>query len=404
MRLRVLTLNVWGLPPGLARHREIRMRAIGERFIASAEDDSSPDVIALQEVWTRGARQILVAAGRRAGYNSLWHREAAFGGSGLLVMSRLPILRADFTQYRLAGLPQRIQHADYYGGKGFASLDLDTPLGPVSLITSHLHANYSPRIEEDEYIGIRAAQVVELAAHIHGLDTPVVALGDFNTREGEAAYEILLGLSGLRDLAVELDRRQATCMAPHPYRQADAEAERIDLILSRRGRGLGIREQAIERRFDETLDFEGAAGSYSDHAGVFAELEIASDPLAAGTLPGPPLDPRALELAAVELAAGRALAVERRQRESSLATPAIATGLLLGGAAWRIRRSRRRFLSALTSTLASLGLGGGLAALLGSRHVVAGELEGYREIEKILADLRKDAEPQGSGAVRIGAP
>ena len=88
MRLRVLTLNVWGLPPGLARHREIRMRAIGERFIASAEDDSSPDVIALQEVWTRGARQILVAAGRRAGYNSLWHREAAFGGRSCAPTSR----------------------------------------------------------------------------------------------------------------------------------------------------------------------------------------------------------------------------------------------------------------------------------------------------------------------------
>ncbi|HIF96592.1 MAG TPA: hypothetical protein EYQ54_06130, partial [Myxococcales bacterium] len=77
MRLRVLTLNVWGLPFGLTRHHDARMRAIGEAFAGSGAH-----VIALQEVWTQGARTLLGAAGRRAGYTAIWHREAAFGGSG----------------------------------------------------------------------------------------------------------------------------------------------------------------------------------------------------------------------------------------------------------------------------------------------------------------------------------
>jgi len=77
MRLRVLTLNVWGLPLGLARHHDARMVAIGEGFAGSGAD-----VIALQEVWTSAARGVLAEAGRRAGYAALWHRPVVFGGRG----------------------------------------------------------------------------------------------------------------------------------------------------------------------------------------------------------------------------------------------------------------------------------------------------------------------------------
>ena len=377
MRLRVLTLNVWGLPLGIARHHDARMRAIGEGFATSGAD-----VIALQEVWTGTARAVLAQAGERAGYSDLWHRRAAFGGSGLMVLSRLPIVRRQFVRYRLAGLPQRPQHADFYGGKGFAHLDLETAEGPVTLINTHLHAGYTQPGAEDEYRGVRAAQAIELAAYIRGLTTPVVAAGDFNSSEGEDAYAILLGLAGLRDLAVSLDRRQPTCLAPHPYRGGDAA--RIDLVLARDGRAHSIRPVALERSFDQALTFNGEPGAYSDHAGVWAELEIM--PRAEAGVPAAP-DAEALLRAEAALDFGVQRARARRMRELAQAGGGAAAGLLLGAAAGQARQRRRRFLAGSLAGLAGLGFFGGLAAAMGSHWVAEDEIAGFAQIRKILLGL-----------------
>ena len=90
------------------------MRAIGERI-----PDLDLDVLALQEVWTAGARRRLVEAGQRAGLPYVWHRSGNLRDGGLLVLSRLPILGARFERYVLPGQPPRADHMDYYAGKGF---------------------------------------------------------------------------------------------------------------------------------------------------------------------------------------------------------------------------------------------------------------------------------------------
>ncbi|HKJ24105.1 MAG TPA: endonuclease/exonuclease/phosphatase family protein, partial [Myxococcota bacterium] len=119
--LRLATLNVWALPAGIARDVAPRMDAISAR-LAELELDAA----ALQEVWTEEARAALVEGGRRAGLLHAWHRPEAFGGSGLLLLSRRPLGDPTFQAYTLRGLPQRIQHGDYWGGKGFVVATLDT--------------------------------------------------------------------------------------------------------------------------------------------------------------------------------------------------------------------------------------------------------------------------------------
>jgi len=230
-----------------------------------------------------------------------------------MVLSRLPIASERFTRFRLAGLPQRPFHGDYYSGKGFVHLTLTTDLGPVSLLDTHLHANYSRPGERDEYRGIRAGQAIQLAAAVRRIRGPVLALGDFNTREGEAAYAILGDLGGLRDVAAVLDRRQATCLAPHPYRPTGAPESRIDLILARDGGGLALRKVAIERVFDEPLEFAGEEGAYSDHAGVLAtfEMERRRVPLLEADEDAG-LEKAALDRAQGELALGARWARQRR--------------------------------------------------------------------------------------------
>jgi hypothetical protein len=53
MRLRIATLNTWGLPAPLSDQPEARMRELAARLATL-----DLDVVALQEVWTRSARHI----------------------------------------------------------------------------------------------------------------------------------------------------------------------------------------------------------------------------------------------------------------------------------------------------------------------------------------------------------
>lgn len=373
MQLRVLTLNVWGLPLGIARHSAARMRAIGQ-----ALGPLEADVIALQEVWTTEAREQLRQAAQAAGYSEIWHRRAAFGGSGLMVISRLPVRDVHFTPFQLEGLPQRPQHADYYGGKGFVALTLETPGGPVVVINTHLHAGYNPPHEPDEYEGIRAAQAIQMAASVRSLRDPVIALGDFNSDEEEPARHILLGLSGLKDVANELDQRQPTILRGNPYRGPGAGDARIDLILSRRGENTELSPLAVSRVLDETLSMDGEPGSFSDHAGVMADFQLRPH-AGTETLPGPP-EPKALALARKQMELGLRISRERKTREARYAGGGIALSAAIGAGAWQAKRSRRQWLSRAAAGLAGLGLMGASGLFFTSTSIAHAEAEGYAEL------------------------
>ena len=202
MRVRAATLNTWALPEPLADRVLARMRAIGSRI-----GQFDLDVIAFQEIWRSDARQILEAAGQRAGLPHRWHSGAHLGGSGLLVLSRFPIEKARFERFDLGGLARRIDHGDYWGGKGFVQLRLATDAGPLTFIDTHLHARYSGDVAH-QYRGHRVGQIVQLAMGSIETTDPVIAAGDFNFTEGQPEYQVLTGLTGMRDAAAELDRRQ----------------------------------------------------------------------------------------------------------------------------------------------------------------------------------------------------
>ena len=135
MKLRVLSLNAWAFMPPLGTDVLPRMRAIG-----AALPSLDVHVAALQEIWNAEARAELIAAGRRAGLGHSWHRPQAANGSGLLVLSRHPIRSSRFEAFELGGLPEAIHHSDYWGGKGFVALTIDSDVGVLSLIDTHLRA------------------------------------------------------------------------------------------------------------------------------------------------------------------------------------------------------------------------------------------------------------------------
>ncbi|MEE9608129.1 MAG: endonuclease/exonuclease/phosphatase family protein [Myxococcota bacterium] len=323
MRLRILTLNVWGLPWPFGRHLGQRIEAI-----AATLPRLGADVLALQEVWTRRSRNALLEAGHAAGFRHDWHNDVALGGSGLLVLSRLPIADVRFQAYVVRGPPHSLG-GDYYGGKGFAEVGLETAVGRIALVDTHLQALYDDRAELAPF---QAAQVVQLAARLAEIDDPVVVAGDFNVDEGNREYRILRGLTGLRDVAAELDRRQPTARAANPYHRGRREPDqRIDYVFARDGAARRVRPVTLRRVYDESLQIEGRSLAYSDHAGVLAELEIVAAP---GNRQRQP-EPGAVELARRALAEGRAAAVERRRRQR------LAAGAGVGGAVLAFSGTRR---------------------------------------------------------------
>jgi endonuclease/exonuclease/phosphatase family metal-dependent hydrolase len=217
MQIRLGTLNAWGLPEPLARDVTERIDAIGEKL-----PDYDLDVIAFQEVWTTEARRSLVRAGTRAGLVHSWAGEPATWSQGterggLLILSRLPIESVRFESFSLRGEPERaVSNLEYLSGKGFATVTLRTPLGPIALINTHLHARY--KTSPHNYVPHRTGQSIQLAARYASTELPLVIVGDFNFREGEPDYRVLTGLLGLRDSAVELERRQSTTLSSNPYR------------------------------------------------------------------------------------------------------------------------------------------------------------------------------------------
>jgi endonuclease/exonuclease/phosphatase family metal-dependent hydrolase len=384
MRVRVATLNVWGLPEPFSHRPSQRLEAIASRL------SSLPvDAIAFQEVWTPHARRVLHEAGNDAGFAHVWYNDASIGGSGLLVASRLPIEEARFERYALRGLPQRVMQGDYFGGKGFVRLRLSTPSGPISLIDTHLQARYSADVPH-EYLAHRTGQVVQLALNARGIDDPLVILGDFNFREGQPEHQILLGLTGLRDLAAELDQRTPTIARSNPYRSDSSKPDRrVDFVFARNARDRRLVARSVGGVFDETFLLDGEPSSYSNHAGVVADLEIAHG--------GDGEERRVPQASAIELARqvlldGRSDAEARRRGGRAWAGAGLGCATLVAIGERRMARvERRRLLRAGLQAGALLALMPSVGFSILSELFVPGEIEAYDSLLRHLETQELDA-------------
>ena len=367
VQLRVATLNTWALPWPLAETPSARIRAIGNEL-----SRLELDAIGFQEVWTPKARRLLIEAGRRAGLSHAWHPQSTLQG-GLLLLSRHPIRNASFEPFALRGHPEQPLQGDYFGGKGYAHLSLRVGDRNLSLVDTHLQARYASRVTH-EYRSHRTGQVVQTALALRELREPLIVLGDFNFREYTPEYQVLTGLSGLRDVAAELDSREATVQASNPYRFGRTRPDhRVDFVFVRDGERAAFTSRSIRRSFVEPFLLEGNLASHSNHAGLVAELDLDS---------GVPL-PRnvadeTLRLASELLTEGLETSKRRRSNRRSVVGAGIGCAALFASSqATPAPMERRRFLS----RLAKLGILASLTPSLGysllSELVVPQEIDAF---------------------------
>ena len=376
MRLRIATLNTWGLPAPLSERPLVRMAEIGRRL-----RDLDVDVAAFQELWTRSARRALREACAPAGLDHTWSTHANVGGSGLFVVSRHPIVSTRFETFGVRGFAERIDHGDYYGGKGFARIEVEHPAGRFALFTTHLHARYGDDVES-EYTPQRVAQIVQLAGALGPAELPTFVVGDFNFTDRHLEHGVLTGLSGLRDAALEAGQPQATALRQNPYRHARKRDRRIDYVFARDGRDTRVSARSVVRVLDEVFELGGRPASVSDHAGLLAELEVTRG---AGRDARAP-DPRAIALAQEWLARGRTDAARRRGDARVYAGIGAACAGALALAPRRTPAlSRRRLLRGGVYGLALLAVPPSLGLSLFSEVLEPDEIRAYDALSQSLA-------------------
>lgn len=371
MKLRVATLNVWAMPPPLGKHISWRMRRIGEELRRL-----DVDVVGFQEAWMPPARRRLVREAREAGLPHVWTNPDEPGGGGMIVASRHPIEDARFTQFALPWAATRVRNLNYYAGRGFVDVRLHTPEGPLRLINTHVHS------QSRRY---RVAQIVELSGRIQQAEEPMIAVGDFNFRPRHPEYRIWRGLSGFRDVALEAGNPQPTVYPGNPLKERST-ARRIDYVFARDGARQGLVAAHAERAFDGPLLRNGRPLTFSDHAGVLAELELRPRSAPPAWTP----DPAAAVLARQHLARARARAEDRARTDRLIAGTGIAGTLLTAASLRDPRISRRRLLSRLLQLTAVAALPPAAACTVFSTVTNPDELRVYDRMAARLDRMAGD--------------
>lgn len=259
----IATLNTWGIPFVRDRHR--RMQALALE-IASGKYD----IVGLQEIWDMEDLERMQRGAELGGFAYTHHFKSGHVGSGLVVLSRYPIVELDFHRYRLRGTAETVYYGDYIAGKGIGLARIQTPDGLLNFYITHLIAQYEAD-DRDQYVAHRAAQMFEAARFINhrtAATAPAVMVGDFNVRPDQLGYRIITTLAGMRDVYDALHPGDAGYTLSNDNLYVHAKSERIDYMMTRGG----VQAESIQ------IAFQGVPGTsipYSDHYGLVMRCRLA---------------------------------------------------------------------------------------------------------------------------------
>lgn len=262
--LRVLTLNTWCPPYG--RHRDIRAAAIATKL-----REISPDVVCLQEMFTSVPRQMIMQALQNI-YRYQHYFPSGLLGSGLLTLSKFPIVYTDFHRFTLGGKPEKLTHGDYYAGKGIGLTTLQISPGKrINVFNTHTHAQYQPQ-NDNEYAFFTNSNLLEVTEFIsQHSNHPIILCGDLNTRPDQLGCQMLTQQTTLKDIYSALlpNDKGITFSKLNPYvKETD---QRLDYIFASQQ----VRPQTIEITFTESLGATSAL-AYSDHYALLATVQVQS--------------------------------------------------------------------------------------------------------------------------------
>ncbi|XP_063699290.1 putative neutral sphingomyelinase [Culicoides brevitarsis] len=277
LQLNILTLNIWGIPY-ISKDREVRVKAIGD-VLATGEYD----LVSLQEVWSDADYQHLKSRLAKVLPHTHYFYSGVIG-SGLCVFSKFPIEKVFYHSWRLNGYVHRIQHGDWFGGKGVGLAKIRINDQYVNFYTAHLHAEYDRAC--DDYMTHRVIQAFDTAQFIestrsHDCVLQILA-GDLNTEPNDLAQRIILTTSRMYDtfhLTTNDPEFGTNECEKNSYTDKAAlvtcpKGKRIDYIFVRPGQHQKIEVNDYKLPLPKRVP--GHDFSYSDHEAVAVTLKLAS--------------------------------------------------------------------------------------------------------------------------------
>jgi len=178
--LRLVTYNIWGLPSWMTGARSGRYPQIAREL-----ERLHPDIILLQEAWTAKPRKSVPASrlwspARAAGQHTFFQQ------SGLVTVSRFPIIGGKFYPFSRAAFP------DKFVNKGVLKVTLELPGHQVLNVWNvHLQDGGSPEV--------RFSQIRQLISRVQAAEDGQMADlvgGDFNCTPDSALYRELANSLG----------------------------------------------------------------------------------------------------------------------------------------------------------------------------------------------------------------
>lgn len=175
LHLKLLTYNIWGLPSWMTGARSGRYPKIAHEL-----ERLNPDIVLLQEAWTANAR-------RSAPDNGVWSiaraagQQTFFQQSGLVTLSRFPIIGGQFYPFSRAAFPDR------FVNKGILKVTVKLPGGRVINI-------WNVHLQDGGSVNIRTSQVRELITKVRSAENGQIADlvgGDFNCTPESGLYREL---------------------------------------------------------------------------------------------------------------------------------------------------------------------------------------------------------------------
>lgn len=189
----VVTLNAFGVPSGRTRARL--------QTIARELNDRALNAVCLQEVQLQRYVPVLSAAFTNFPH-AIWEPHLYAPKGGLMTLTRAAQNNGRFLPFRQRGWFLGPTIADRMLHKGMLISQLEHRGVPITLINTHLAANYSGRWDRsNRYAQLEAAQLAHLAEVVN--EQPpnhvVIVAGDFNVPRYSWLYEEFLERTQLRD-------------------------------------------------------------------------------------------------------------------------------------------------------------------------------------------------------------
>lgn len=249
MRLKILSFNIWDLPLFIVKHRERRFKGLLNYL-----DEQDADIVCLQESFDVKHRRELYErfkdkyffSGGLFDIRKILFLKAFDKSGGLLTLSKFPIVESRFVPY------SRIFNSAFgeaLARKGFLETVLETPMGKLKVINTHLH--------EEAFVFDRKVRLVQLKKvfrQMNGRGLPGIFIGDFNqhsmARQGDFT-ELFDSIGFTHPLRADHISNELPSYRPeNPYVEywlnRTVLPKRFDYILVRGLEGLGLRTMQYE--------------------------------------------------------------------------------------------------------------------------------------------------------------